>query len=179
MTLLQLDFPDFDNVSIRAGRPEFVAKVPSSHSRRFTRTAFGYCFRMKARAFRSVLKMCSTASSSQSNRFTTGYTKSAIFLPFLHQTIAISQPLDHVISHNVYYFLADITLKILAELKAEVDQFPEINWSDVTRRAIRQIIADLKFLREFKSSSTLTEEDAIELGRKVSEAVAQRLQELE
>ncbi|HMF32035.1 MAG TPA: hypothetical protein VKK79_11500 [Candidatus Lokiarchaeia archaeon] len=75
--------------------------------------------------------------------------------------------------------MADITLKIPAELKAEMDQFPEINWSDVTRRAIRQIIADLKFLREFKSSSTLTEEDAIELGRKVSEAVAQRLQELE
>jgi len=61
--------------------------------------------------------------------------------------------------------LADITLKILAELKAEMDQFPEINWSDETRRAIRQIIADLKFLREFKSSNTMTEEDAIELGR--------------
>jgi hypothetical protein len=75
--------------------------------------------------------------------------------------------------------MADITMKIPAELKAEMDKFPEINWSDVTRRAIRQIIADLKFLREFKADSTMTEEDAIDLGREISEAVGRRLQELE
>ncbi len=75
--------------------------------------------------------------------------------------------------------MTNFNVSIPAELKSQMDQFPDINWSDITQRAIRQIIADLNFLREFKSNSTMTSKDAEILGRKVSEAVGKRLQELE
>ncbi len=75
--------------------------------------------------------------------------------------------------------MTNINVSIPAELKSQMDQFPDINWSDITQRAIRQIISDLNFLREFKSISTMTSKDAEILGRKVSEAVGKRLHELE
>jgi hypothetical protein len=67
-----------------------------------------------------------------------------------------------------------MTLSIPKELKDQMDQFPEINWSEVARLAIRQKIADLNILKEFTSKSELTEEDALELGRKVNKALSQR-----
>ncbi|MBI2971409.1 MAG: hypothetical protein HYY37_03270 [Candidatus Aenigmarchaeota archaeon] len=59
-----------------------------------------------------------------------------------------------------------------------MDEFPEINWSEVARQAFAQKLRDLEFLREFKSKSTLTEHDALELGRKVNKGVAKRLREM-
>ena len=55
-----------------------------------------------------------------------------------------------------------------------MDQFPEINWSEVARKAFREKVEDLKFLKEFTSKSELTEEDALELGRKVNKALSKR-----
>ncbi|MFQ5976410.1 MAG: hypothetical protein ACE5J5_08880 [Candidatus Hydrothermarchaeales archaeon] len=68
--------------------------------------------------------------------------------------------------------MTNITLSIPKELKVEMDMFPEINWSEVARTAIRQKIADLKFLQEFKAHSEITPDDAIHLGREVSKAMA-------
>jgi hypothetical protein len=55
-----------------------------------------------------------------------------------------------------------------------MDAFPEINWSEVARQAIAQKLRDLRFLKRMKSESTLTEEDAVALGRKVNRALAKR-----
>lgn len=55
-----------------------------------------------------------------------------------------------------------------------MDQFPEINWSEVARCAIKEKVADLTLLKEFTSKSELTEKDALELGRKVNKALAKR-----
>ena len=70
--------------------------------------------------------------------------------------------------------LVNMTLSIPKELKDQMDQFPEINWSEVARLAIREKIADLNLLKEFTSKSELTEEDALELGRKVNKALSRR-----
>lgn len=56
-----------------------------------------------------------------------------------------------------------------------MDEFPEVNWSEVARAAIRQKIADLTFLRAFKAESDITPEDAERLGRELSQRIAEKL----
>ena len=74
--------------------------------------------------------------------------------------------------------MVTMTLAVPEELKHEMEKFAEINWSEVARGAFRQKIRDLEFLRKFKSKSTLTEEDAQRLGRKVGEALTKRLKKI-
>jgi hypothetical protein len=54
--------------------------------------------------------------------------------------------------------------------------FPSINWSVVAREAIAQKIKDLEFLLNFKSNSSMTENDALRLGAEVNSSLARRLQ---
>ena len=70
--------------------------------------------------------------------------------------------------------MVNLTLTVPKELKDIMDEFPEINWSEVARQAFKNKIEDLRFLNKFKAESKLTEEDAIELGRKVNKALAKR-----
>jgi len=72
-----------------------------------------------------------------------------------------------------------MTLAIPIELKRQMDEFPEINWSETARIAFREKVEDLRFLTEFKSKSDMTEEDALELGRKVNKALQKRYEESE
>ena len=70
--------------------------------------------------------------------------------------------------------MTTMTLAIPSELKNKMENFPEMNWSEVARQAFIQRIKDLEFLRKFKSDSTLTEEDALRLGRKLNKNLAKR-----
>ena len=70
--------------------------------------------------------------------------------------------------------MVSITLAVPTELKHDMDAFPEINWSAVAREAIRQRIILLRKFKEFTKDSTLTEEDALRLGKKVNTALANR-----
>ncbi len=70
--------------------------------------------------------------------------------------------------------MVNLTLAIPEDLKKEMEKFPEINWSVIAREAIRKRLLLLKEIREFTKDSTLTEEEAIRLGRKVNKAVAKR-----
>lgn len=74
--------------------------------------------------------------------------------------------------------MVSITLAVPSELKHDMDEFPEMNWSAVAREAIKQKITLLKKFREFTKDSTMTEEDALRLGRKVNQAVAKRYKEM-
>jgi hypothetical protein len=73
--------------------------------------------------------------------------------------------------------MVNLTLAVPKEMKSDMDEFPEINWSEVARQAIAQKLRDLHFLKRMKSKSTLTEEDAVALGRKVNRALAKRYTE--
>ena len=70
--------------------------------------------------------------------------------------------------------MVSITLAVPAELKHEMDTFPEINWSAVAREAIKQKVALLKKFKEFTKNSTVTENDALHLGKEVNKALAKR-----
>ena len=70
--------------------------------------------------------------------------------------------------------MENMTLSLQKELKKKLNEFPEINWSAVAREAFSQKLADLEFLREFKSRSKLTKHDALRLGREVNERLSKR-----
>lgn len=68
--------------------------------------------------------------------------------------------------------MPNMTLAIPSELKKKMDQFPELNWSEVARKAFQQQIADFEFLKKFSSKSTMTEEEALRLGHKIKKNIA-------
>ena len=70
--------------------------------------------------------------------------------------------------------MTTMTLAVPSELKHKMETFPEMNWSEVARQAFMQRIKDLEFLRRFKSDSTMTEEDALRLGRELNKNLARR-----
>ena len=70
--------------------------------------------------------------------------------------------------------MTTMTLAVPSELKHKLENFPELNWSEVARQAFMQRINDLEFLKRFKSDSTLTEEDALRLGRELNKSLAKR-----
>ncbi|HIH11136.1 TPA: hypothetical protein HA241_03025 [Candidatus Woesearchaeota archaeon] len=65
--------------------------------------------------------------------------------------------------------MVSITLSVAEDMKHDMDEFPEINWSAVAREAIQQRLIMLHKFREFTRNSTLIEEDALQLGREVSQ----------
>ena len=67
--------------------------------------------------------------------------------------------------------MVNLTLAVPKEMKSEMEQFPEINWSEVARQAIAQKLRDMQLLKKMGSKSTLTEKDAINLGRKLNKAM--------
>lgn len=69
-----------------------------------------------------------------------------------------------------------ITLSIPSDLKAEMDKFKFINWSEVAREAIQEKIAQLAVLNAITAKSKLTEKDALEIGRKINKSVHERFE---
>jgi hypothetical protein len=72
--------------------------------------------------------------------------------------------------------MANLTLAIPTDLRVKMDRFPEINWSEVARQAIVQKTRQLEQLNQLLSKSTLTEQDAIEIGRQIKHRVWKRHQ---
>jgi len=65
--------------------------------------------------------------------------------------------------------MVNLTLSIPNELKEMMEDFPEINWSEVARDSIKKKIAQLNFLKGFRIDSEISPEDALKLGREISE----------
>lgn len=70
--------------------------------------------------------------------------------------------------------MVSVTLSVPSELKQKMDVFDEINWSAVAREAFTDKIADLEFIKKFKAQSSMTEEEAIKLGRELNKKLAAR-----
>jgi hypothetical protein len=70
--------------------------------------------------------------------------------------------------------MVTMTLSVPEKLKAQMESFPEINWSEVARQAFRQKIEDMEMLDKLKSKSKITEKDAIRLGRELNKKLADR-----
>ena len=70
--------------------------------------------------------------------------------------------------------MVNVTLSIPSDMKNKMDTFEEINWSAVARVAFDEKINDLEVIKKFKSDSTMTENDAIMLGRELNKNLAKR-----
>ncbi|MBS3158185.1 hypothetical protein J4206_02770 [Candidatus Woesearchaeota archaeon] len=70
--------------------------------------------------------------------------------------------------------MTTMTLAVPNELKHKLDEFPEMNWSEIARQAFMQKIRDLEFLKKFKENSTMTEEDALKLGAELNKKLAKK-----
>jgi len=70
--------------------------------------------------------------------------------------------------------MVNVTLSIPEELKQKMDCFEEMNWSAVARHAFEEKIHDLELIRKFKEKSTMTEEDAIQLGKELNKKLAKK-----
>ena len=70
--------------------------------------------------------------------------------------------------------MVSITLSVPEELKKEMDKFPEMNWSEIARAAIKTKIAQISILKAITAKSKLTEKDALELGRKINQSLHER-----
>ena len=68
-----------------------------------------------------------------------------------------------------------ITLSVPEELKKEMEESKEINWSAVAREAIKAKVVQLRILKAITAKSKLTEKDALELGRKINKSLHERL----
>ena len=64
-----------------------------------------------------------------------------------------------------------ITLSVPEEMKQEMDESKDVNWSEVARAAIKTKMAQLKILKTIAAKSRLTERDALELGRKINRSL--------
>ncbi|MFH1316812.1 MAG: hypothetical protein ABII01_04800 [Candidatus Woesearchaeota archaeon] len=67
-----------------------------------------------------------------------------------------------------------ITLSVPEDLKKDMDESKEINWSEVARTAIKSKVSQLRILKQITSKSKFTEKDALELGRKINKSMHER-----
>ena len=70
--------------------------------------------------------------------------------------------------------MTNMTLAVPDELMAVMKKHKEIKWSEVAREALAEKADELKLMDQILSKSKLTDKDAIEIGRKINEAVAKR-----
>lgn len=74
--------------------------------------------------------------------------------------------------------MVNITLSVPEELKAEMEKFPEINWSVIVRTALKRRVLLLQQLNEFTKDSEFTKEDALRLGKEVNRSFNNKLKKL-
>ena len=67
--------------------------------------------------------------------------------------------------------MANLTLAIPADLKAKMNRFPEINWSEVARQAIAEKTQLLEKMQRLLSKSNLTERETFTVGRQIKRRV--------
>ncbi len=73
--------------------------------------------------------------------------------------------------------MPSITVNVDDDLKERMEDHPEINWSEVTRQAIREKIETLEVMDELTSESELTESDVQDIAKKINESRRKRVNE--
>ena len=70
--------------------------------------------------------------------------------------------------------MANLTLAIPSELKAKMDRYPEINWSEVARQAIIQKTQVLGQMQQWLAGSSLAADEAVTIGRQIKRRVLKK-----
>ncbi len=66
-----------------------------------------------------------------------------------------------------------MSVRIPEDLKDEMNNHPEINWSEVVRQSMWKYLRKLELADEIASKSELTEEEAKKLSEKVKKDIAE------
>ncbi len=75
---------------------------------------------------------------------------------------------------HITHKMVSITLSVSKELKEEMEAFPEINWSEVARDAIKKKIVLLEKFKQFSKESEINEDETITLGRELNKKLAKK-----
>ncbi len=70
--------------------------------------------------------------------------------------------------------MVNMTLAIPEDLKKIMDKHKTTKWSEVAREAMWDQAKKLELMDKLVSNSKLTEEDALEIGRKIKHGIAKR-----
>jgi predicted CopG family antitoxin len=70
--------------------------------------------------------------------------------------------------------MPNITISVSEELYTTIKKHRQVRWSEVARRSMELYAKKLSLLDKLLKNSELTEEDAIEIGRKIKHGVAKR-----
>lgn len=70
--------------------------------------------------------------------------------------------------------MATISVSVPDELRNQILEFDEVNWSAVARKSFEEKIKEMQFLKQLASKSKLTEKDADDLSKKIHESMAKR-----
>ncbi|MFD1587303.1 hypothetical protein ACFR9U_09930 [Halorientalis brevis] len=70
-----------------------------------------------------------------------------------------------------------ITVSVDDDLKERMEKHPEINWSEVTRQAIREKVENLELLDQLTADSELTESGVEEIAAKINQSARKRVDE--
>ena len=68
--------------------------------------------------------------------------------------------------------MVNITLAIPEDLKKELQQHREVNWSAVIRKALQEHLRKVRIAEAITSKSKLTEKDVEEISRKIKREIA-------
>lgn len=71
--------------------------------------------------------------------------------------------------------MTNITLSIPDDLHSRMKIHSDIRWSEVARKAIEQRVEDLEIMDKLTAKSKLTKKDADEIGEKIKESIAKKL----
>ncbi len=72
--------------------------------------------------------------------------------------------------------MAELIVILPEELKRKMEGF-KIDWSALTRDLLKKKVDELSELKSIVSKSKLTEEDALEFGRKVNKSLAKKFRD--
>ncbi len=74
--------------------------------------------------------------------------------------------------------MGTVSVSVSEDLREKMKQFTFINWSQVASEAFEKMVKDMETLDSITSKSKLTEQDALEIGRKINKGIAKRFREL-
>ena len=73
--------------------------------------------------------------------------------------------------------MPNMTIRIPEDLKKEIDNHPEINWSEVARQSMWSYIRKLEVAEKIAGKSKLTEKEAEKLGKDLKHDIAEHYRE--
>ena len=70
--------------------------------------------------------------------------------------------------------MTNMTLAVPEDLHKTMQKHREIKWSEVARQAMWEKARKLELMDKLLAKSTLTEKDALEIGRKIKHGIAKK-----